>query len=205
MITEIEDYFSKGCGRCARFDTPDCSARRWGEGLAALRALCLGLGLDEGLKWGHPCYRHAGRNIAVMGAFIGDFRLSFMNPGLLSDRAGLEKAGPESAQANVLRFANAAEVAAKANRIKALLAELMRHAAAGTKAPAVARDLILPPLLAAALDADAELAGAFAALTPGRQRSYALALASAKKPETQVARITKFRSPILAGKGATER
>ena len=37
MITEIEDYFTRGCGRCGRFDTPDCSARRWQEGIVALR------------------------------------------------------------------------------------------------------------------------------------------------------------------------
>ena len=37
MITEIEDFFAKGCGRCARFDTPDCSTRLWIDGLVALR------------------------------------------------------------------------------------------------------------------------------------------------------------------------
>ena len=29
MITDVEDYFTKGCGRCDRFGTPDCSTRRW--------------------------------------------------------------------------------------------------------------------------------------------------------------------------------
>ena len=37
MIAEIEDYFAKGCGRCARFDTADCATRHWAAGLAALR------------------------------------------------------------------------------------------------------------------------------------------------------------------------
>ena len=56
-----------------------------------------------------------------------------------------------------------------------------------------------------ALDADAELAEAFHALTPGRQKSYAFNLNSAKKPETRIARIKKFRDKIIAGKGAMER
>ena len=77
MITEIEDFFTKGCGRCARFDTPDCSARVWGDGLLALRALCREAGLVETVKWGHPCYMHAGRNVALIGALRGDFRLNF--------------------------------------------------------------------------------------------------------------------------------
>jgi hypothetical protein len=38
MIAEIEDYFTLGCGRCDRFATTDCSARKWSAGLDALRA-----------------------------------------------------------------------------------------------------------------------------------------------------------------------
>ena len=83
MITRIEDYFARGCGRCARFDTADCDTRHWADGLAELRTLCLGAGLVETVKWGHPCYMHSGRNIAIIGAFRGDFRLSFFEAALL--------------------------------------------------------------------------------------------------------------------------
>ena len=37
MITDIEDFFSKGCGRCDRFTTEACSARKWLPGLEGLR------------------------------------------------------------------------------------------------------------------------------------------------------------------------
>lgn len=50
MITDVEDYFAQGCGRCPRFATPDCSTRRWAAGLAALRRLCLEAGLTETAK-----------------------------------------------------------------------------------------------------------------------------------------------------------
>ena len=63
----------------------------------------------------------------------------------------------------------------------------------------------LPEEMVEALDADAELAEAFARLTPGRQRSYAIALGRAKTSATRIARIGRFRGKILAGKGATER
>ena len=33
MITDIEDYFTKGCGRCERFATADCSTRLIATGL----------------------------------------------------------------------------------------------------------------------------------------------------------------------------
>lgn len=35
MITHSDDYFTKGCGRCGRFETPDCSVHLWSQGLAA--------------------------------------------------------------------------------------------------------------------------------------------------------------------------
>ena len=79
MITEPNDYFTQACERCDRFATADCSTRAWIEGLEALRRICLDLGLAETVKWAHPCYMHAGRNIAVLGAFRGDFRLNFLN------------------------------------------------------------------------------------------------------------------------------
>ena len=55
------------------------------------------------------------------------------------------------------------------------------------------------------MDADFELAEAFHALTPGRQRSYVINLNAAKKTETRLHRIKKFRDKIIDGKGANER
>lgn len=206
MITDIEDFFTLGCGRCERFATPDCSTRQWSEGLLALRQLCLGVGLVETLKWAHPCYTHQGRNIALMGALRGDFRLSFFNAALLTDPAGvLERAGPNSQQADLMRFSSAAQVAAMAPTIRAYLQEAMGHAAAGTRPHKVVAELALPAELTSALGTDPELAAAFARLTPGRQRSYVINLNAAKKSETRVARLAAFRGHILAGKGAQER
>ena len=34
MISDVEDFFTKGCGRCDRFDTPRCSTKLWSEGLS---------------------------------------------------------------------------------------------------------------------------------------------------------------------------
>ncbi len=206
MITDVEAFFTDGCGRCDRFATAECSARIWSDGLAQLRAICLEAGLEEDLRWGHPCYRHAGRNIALIGAFRGDFRLTFLNAALLADRDKLlEKPGPNSQTASVMRFASAEEVAAQKAVILTYLREAAGYAEAGTLPEKVERALDLPAELIDALDADPDLAEAFEALTPGRQRSYVIALSSAKKPETRLARIAKFRAPILAGKGAMER
>jgi uncharacterized protein YdeI (YjbR/CyaY-like superfamily) len=206
MITDPEDFFTNGCGRCARFATPDCSTRRWIDGLNHLRRICREMGLEETVKWAHPCYMHAGRNIALLGAFRDDFRLSFMNAGLLADPEGLlEPAGPNSRTPSVIRFTEVGQVGERAAAIRGLLRQSMDHAEAGTKPVRTEFEVEMPAELADALDADAELAEAFHALTPGRRKSYAFALNQAKQSATRVARIEKFRGRILAGKGALER
>lgn len=206
MITDPAVYFVKGCGRCDRFDTPDCSAATWRAGQLKLREMCLDMGLTEHAKWGHPVYMHAGRNIAMMGAFRGDFRFTFMNGSLLADpERVLRPAGPNSRVSNVLYFTDNDGPARMEPIIRAYLAELMAHAERGTKPPKVETEVEMPEELVEALDSDPDLAEAFYALTPGRQKSYAFNLNQAKKPETRLARIEKFRPHILAGKGAMER
>lgn len=126
MITEIEDFFVNGCGRCPRFATPECSTRRWAAGLADLRRICREAGLIETVKWGHPCYMHAERNVAIIGAFQGDFRLSFFNAGLMKDPEGvLRKQGPNTRNPDAIRFTDNAEVASIEPVIRSYLAEAM--------------------------------------------------------------------------------
>lgn len=206
MITEIEDFFALGCGRCDRFQTADCSSQIWKTGLAALRQVCRDAGLVEVVKWGHPCYMHAGRNIALIGALRGDFRLNFFHAALMKDPAGiLEKQGPNTAHPDSLRFTDAAQVVERAALLRTYLAEAMEYADAGILPPKVASEIELPDELVEAMDADPELAAAFSALTPGRQRSYVINLSGTKSSVTRNVRIARFRPQILAGMGALER
>ena len=193
-------------GGCDRFATPDCSTRAWIKGLNDLRRICLDAGLEETVKWAHPTYMHVGRNIAILGAFRKDFRLTFMNAGLLNDTSRvLQPQGPNSRAAGTLRFTGIEQVNESEAVIRHYLRQLMDHAEAGTKPPKVTRDIEMPEELTDALDADPELAEAFSALTPGRQRSYMFNLNQAKQSATRVKRIEKFREKIIAGKGAMER
>ena len=206
MITDIEDFFSKGCGRCDRFATADCSTRQWAHGLNELRRICLASGLVETVKWGHPCYMHAGRNIVIIGAFRGDFRLSFFHAALMKDPEGvLEKQGLNTKHPDMIRFVANAQVTKMEPVILSYLKEAMGYAQAGVKPPREESEIELPDELVEALDSDPELAEAFHGLTPGRKKSYAINLKSVKKSETRVSRIAKFRDHILAGKGALER
>jgi uncharacterized protein YdeI (YjbR/CyaY-like superfamily) len=206
MITDVEDFFTNGCGRCARFATLDCSTRLWLQGLHDLRRIANDAGLQETVKWGHPCYMHAGRNIVMLGAFRGDFRLTFFNAALLADPDGLlEKPGPNTQTPSMIRFTDNAQVLAMESAIRAYTIEAMGYAEAGLLPPKVQTDITLPDELVEALDADPALAEAFHALTPGRQKSYVINLNGTASPATRVARIAKFRGKILAGEGAMDR
>jgi uncharacterized protein YdeI (YjbR/CyaY-like superfamily) len=205
MITEIEDFFTLGCGRCDRFATPECSTRRWIVGLNGLRRICRDMGLSEHVKWGHPCYMHAGRNIVLIGALRGDFRLGFFNSALMKDPDGvMEKQGPNTQNPDSIQFTDVGQVAEREAILRAYIAEAMGYAEAGILPVKVPQEIELPDELVEAMDADPDLAEAFHALTPGRQRSYVIVLGQAKASATKVARIEKLRPKILAGKGANE-
>jgi uncharacterized protein YdeI (YjbR/CyaY-like superfamily) len=206
MITSIEAYFAQGCGRCERFATPDCSTRQWIQGLTDLRRICLASGLSETVKWAHPCYMHGDRNIVILGALRNDFRVSFFHAALLNDPQGiLEKQGPNTRHPDMIRFTANTQVAELEPVIRSYLREAIGYAEAGITPPKEPGDIELPDELVTALEADPQLADAFHRLTPGRQKSYVIHLNTAKKPETRIARIARFRDKILAGKGATER
>ena len=206
MITEIDDFYAKGCGRCDRFATADCSTRPWESGLRELRAIALELGLVEAVKWGHPCFMHRDRNVAILGAFRSDFRLSFFDAALLADPDRiLERQGPNTRHPDMIRFTENAHVAERASIVRRYLRELMDRVEEGVRPPRDETQIELPAELVDALASDPELADAFQALTPGRQRSWAIRVGSAKKPATRVARIERGRDRILAGKGALER
>lgn len=205
MISDPAEYFTRGCGRCARFDSPECSALHWSPVLAALRALCLEAGLGEEVRWGIPAYRHAGRNLALLGAFRDNVILTFPDAALLEDPGGLLKpAGPTSQGNSTIRFTALDQVTTLAPAIRVLLAAARQAASEGRVPPRLPTIVDLPEDLSAALDSDPALAEAFAALTPGRQRSFVVVLSTAKTQATRNRRIETFRPRILAGKGATE-
>jgi uncharacterized protein YdeI (YjbR/CyaY-like superfamily) len=116
----------------------------------------------------------------------------------------LQKQGPNTRHADCLRFTDNTAPTTLEPVIRAYLAEAKGYAEQGLLPPKEAAEVDLPGELVEALDADPDLAEAFAALTPGRQKSWSLHLNSTKNPATRYARIGKGRMKILAGKGATE-
>ena len=174
MITDIEDYFTLGCGRCERHATPDCSTRGGSTGSTRCAGSASTSGLSEHVKWAHPCYMHAGRNICADGGLSRRLPLQLHEPGFVERSRGRARTKrpehPHRRDAAVHRYRPGPE--SMEPIIRAYLAEAMGYAEAGIQPPKVEPELDLPDELVEALDADPELAEAFHALTPGRQKSY---------------------------------
>ena len=205
-IKTTYDYFKNGCGRCKCYGNFDCSAHKWSSGLEVLRSICLSAELTETLKWSHPCYVHAERNVVIFGAFLKDFRLNFFQASLLEDPFKLLQKRSENSQvADCLKFDHVDQVIEQKDQIQELLKNAITVAASGRKVEKSEKVMERPDILIEILSDDAVLKKAFDALTPGRQRSYIIHLNNAKNDSTKRRRLLSAREKIFSGKGALER
>lgn len=186
---EVDWYFSK--------------ASTWQGEFKKLREIALSSGLDEELKWGHPCYTLKGKNVFLMHGFKEYCALLFAKGALLNDEHGILIQQTKNVQAaRQIRFTGLSEITKQSRILKGYMKQAIELEKAGTKVSfkeTAAFDM--PEEFAAKLKTTPALKKAFAALTPGRQRGYLLHFSSAKQSATREARIAKNVSRILAGKG----
>ena len=177
--------------------------KRWSGEFAALRELCLAAGLHEELKWGQACYDVDGHNIVLIHGFKDYCALLFMKGALLKDPKGILIQQTKNVQsARQLRFASLADIDKHKTAVKAYIKEAIAVERSGAKVQmkGVAQ-FDVPEELQRRMDDDPQLAEAFHALTPGRQKGYLLHFADAKQSATRSARIEKNRPRILKGLG----
>jgi uncharacterized protein YdeI (YjbR/CyaY-like superfamily) len=201
MTTNVEIYFSEGCGRCSLGGTPECKVHTWQQELIALRRIVLECGLDEECKWGVPCYTFQGKNILMVSALKDSSILSFFKGSLLHDELGLLSfAGENSQVAKMLRFTRAEDILMLEELIKTYIFEAVEVEKAGLKVPKSAAPE-LPEELLQKFEELPAFQVAFEALTPGRQRGYLLYFSQPKQAQTRENRIEKCVPKILNGEG----
>jgi uncharacterized protein YdeI (YjbR/CyaY-like superfamily) len=176
---------------------------RWSAEFAALRNLCLASGLNEELKWGQACYDLNGKNVVLIHGFKDYCALLFMKGALLKDPKSILVQQTKNVQsARQVRFASLADINRHKAAVKAYLSEAIAVEKSGAKMEMKsAAQFDVPQEFQDRLDDDPELAKAFGALTPGRQRGYLLHFASAKQSATRTARVQKHAPRILKGLG----
>lgn len=177
--------------------------RPWLQEMRALRAIVRTSPLTEGLKWRWPCYAAEGGNVVLIHAFKDYCALLFVKGALLKDAEGLLVRQTENVQSSrQMRFASLGEIETRRRAIEAYVREAIEVERAGLKAPkAKAAEIPRPVEFQQRLETAPELAGAFAGLTPGRQRAYLLYFAGAKQSKTRAARVENCVARILEGKG----
>jgi uncharacterized protein YdeI (YjbR/CyaY-like superfamily) len=189
----------------AKVDAYIDRSNQWPAEIRQLRTVLLGCGLAEDVKWGKPCYSHAGGNIVIMQEMKDFLALMFFKGALLTDPAGvLEDQGPNSRSARRICFRSVADV----KRLRATVQEYVAAAVAVEQAGlevGPAPELVLVAELQARLDRDPALKAAFESLTPGRRREYHLHISDAKQATTRESRVDKCIPQILAGKGLRDR
>ncbi|WP_200975582.1 YdeI family protein [Echinicola sp. 20G] len=207
MNTNVEDYFTDGCGRCPLGGTPDCKVHLWTQELKLLRQIVRECGLVEESKWGVPCYTHSQKNIVIISAFKNHCALSFFKGSLLKDEEKLlEKPGENTQAGRIIKFTNVQKIQELQATLKAYLFEAIEVEKAGLGIEYKETSAYdVPEEFQQKLDEDPGIKAAFEALTPGRQKGYLLHFSQAKQSKTREARIEKCLPMIFAGKGLHDR
>lgn len=204
--TSVDSYLSDGCGRCEKFQTPECKVHLWAKPLVALRALLNATELVEEMKWGSPTYSVGGKNVVMLVSFKDFCALSFFRGAVMQDDDGLlESPGPNSQHVRFLKFRTLADVKTHRAAAKRFIEQAIELERAGVKVAPKATKVALPEELVARFARDAALKQAFEALTPGRQRSHVLHISGAKQVETRERRVDACAEAIRAGRGFNER
>jgi uncharacterized protein YdeI (YjbR/CyaY-like superfamily) len=180
--------------------------KQWEAEIAAMRRVLAGLAMSEERKWGKPTYTVDGKNIVILQGFKEYFGLGFFQGALLKDPKKLLVQLGQVQAGRVMKFNSAKDITAKAATIKAYVREAIAVEKAGLRVePKKTSDFPVPDVLKDRFRRDPRFKRAFAALTPGRQRSYLYHFAAAKQSATRVARIEKAMPTIFEGRGFLER
>lgn len=178
----------------------------WQSEINAMRELLLDCGLEEEIKWGKPCYSYDGNNIAIIQPFKNSCALMFFKGSLLKDPENiLEKPGKNSRIARRISFLEVKEIRKLRPILKNYIFEAVEIEKAGLKVEIPKKAEPLAKELQQRLKNDPQFKTAFEGLTPGRQRAYNIYFSAAKQSKTRQARIEKYASKILLGKGLNDR
>ena len=180
-------------------------SERWPDEMSRLRTILRERGLTEEIKWRKPCYTYDGKNIVILQEMTGFLALMFFKGTLLDDPDDvLEDQGPNSRAARRMCFTSVDDVTQLADTVARYVDEAIAVEVEGRRV-GPAPEPVFVDELQRRLDDDASFRAAFGELTPGRQREYNLYFAGAKQASTRAARVERYASKILDGKGMRER
>lgn len=145
-------------------------------------------------------------NIVLIHIFKEYCALLFFKGALLKDTNGILIRQTENVQAaRQIRFTNAREIVELETILKAYIYEAIEVEKAGLQVDfKKTAELTVPEEFQKKLDEIPTFKTAFEALTPGRQRAYALHFSAPKQSKTRESRVEKCMPQILNGKGLND-
>jgi uncharacterized protein YdeI (YjbR/CyaY-like superfamily) len=181
-------------------------AEKWQKETDKLRQIALDCGLTEELKWSKPCFTFLGKNVAIVIPLKESCAFSFFKGPPLKDlKHILKRVGQYSQAGRWIKFTSVREIAALRSTLKDYLYEAIELEEAGKKLESKKpSEYPIPEELRKRLEDNAALRSAFAALTPGRRKSYIFHVSSAKQAKTRAARAETCVPMILSGRGFHE-
>ncbi len=182
-------------------------AKKWQKETAKLREIAINCDLTEELKWSKSCFTFNKKNVAIIIPLKESCAFSFFKGALLKDpRHILEKIGEHTQAGRWIKFTSIKEIIALQATLTSYLYEAIELEESGKKVKLKKpSEIPIPEELQNLLDSDPTLRTAFEALTPGRRKSYAFHISSAKQSATRAARAERCIPMILSGRGFLER
>jgi uncharacterized protein YdeI (YjbR/CyaY-like superfamily) len=180
-------------------------AKKWQKETEKLRQIALSCDLTEELKWGKPCFTFLKKNVAIVIPLKESCAFSFFKGALLKDpKHVLQRIGQMQA-GRWIKFTSLREIAAVRSTLKDYIYEAIELEESGAKIDLKKpSEYPIPEELQRRLDDSTVLRSAFAALTPGRKKSYIFHISSGKQAKTRAARAEKCVPMILNGRGFNE-
>ena len=181
-------------------------ADNWQNELGKLRDILCSTKLEEGVKWGAPCYMHDGKNVVGIGAFKSYFGLWFYQGALLSDKKGVLINAQEGKTKALRQWRMIKTSYIKPSVIRIYVKEAVGLAAEG-RAIGVdrAKPVVVPTELKKGLRTNKKAAANFKGMRLGLRREYADYISDAKRDETKQRRIVKILPMIGAGVGLNDK
>ncbi len=179
---------------------------KWKSQLEDLINLLRETNLKEGIKWSAPVYSLNGKNIVGLSGFKNHYGLWFFQGVFLKDEHQVLVNAQENKTKALRQWRFEAGDELPLELIKTYVKEAIRNQLDGKEIKPVRNlNFEVPQELQTALDADLQLKKAFNALTPGKQKEYALYIADAKQEATKLKRIQKIEGMILEGIGLNDK
>jgi len=179
--------------------------KKWRSELEVLREIVLANDFVEELKWNSPCYTIEGKNVVILQGFKEYFGVLFFKGALLKDSENILSQPGEVQAGRQIRLKSMEEIVSLEQVIRSYILEAIDIEKSGAKVEMKkVDDFEMPNELLEAFAQNGAVKSAFLALTPGRQKAYALHVSDAKQQQTRYDRIEKIIPRILKGKGLTD-